>query len=124
QIQSLFKAPTWSVQELLHAPQSDVSIDKGSVRKILKLSGLKTDITEQEEERLAEALSTQMTFIKHLYEGSDAKERESSNDSIFRLLPSDHAHGKEVTLTSLLEEIKNLRADPEKGEDGFDVSKL
>ncbi|RLV90427.1 Glutamyl-tRNA [Spathaspora sp. JA1] len=131
QIDQFLSKPTWSVKQLMKPNQdsiNQITIDSNVIRKMLTLSGLKSDITSETEQQLINALKLQMIFIGHLYNDNEMnQEKESSNDSIFRLIASDHKPDTPVTLESLLHQIKNLpqQVNPEKGEtEGFPISEI
>jgi hypothetical protein len=105
---------------------NDTEISNETVLKMLKLSGFRADVDATNVENIKKALKLQMGFISHLYDDNQVITKESSNDSMFRLIASDHIHGNSTTLKSLLREIDELplKVDPEKAETGFDIKKL
>ncbi|KAK6457211.1 uncharacterized protein RJT20DRAFT_37888 [Scheffersomyces xylosifermentans] len=122
-IRNVLNAPSWTVKELIQDNQQameEIHVDSGTIRKMLKLSGLETNVTPEQEKKLVQALKSQMVFIQHLYRDNDTdrKDKEENNDSHFRLIASDHKPGEPLTLKSLMEQIKELpqQVDPEKGE--------
>jgi len=129
-ITKLLNDSTWAVKDLIRQTQRDgenIEIDSLTAKKILKLSGFKTDISKLEEEAVISALMSQMVFIKHLYEDDSAvHHKEKSNDSHFRLMASDHIPQEPLTLLKLLESIETLKVDTEKGEtpESFEIKQL
>lgn len=128
-ISKLLNSSTWAVKDLIRQTQKDgekFEIDSLTIRKILRLSGLKTEISKKDEETIISALKSQMVFIKHLYEDDSFHQQEKSNDTHFRLMASDHIPPQPLTLLKLLESIEDLKVDPEKGEpsESFDISQL
>ncbi|EGW32785.1 uncharacterized protein SPAPADRAFT_135685 [Spathaspora passalidarum NRRL Y-27907] len=130
QIDKFLSQPTWSVKQLMKPNQDSINkitIDSNVIRKMLALSGLKSDITPEREQELINALKSQMTFIGHLYNENEMnQETESSNDSIFRLIATDHKANPPLTLDTLLEQIEKLPSEvnSEKGEHGFDITEI
>lgn len=123
EIENFVNNSTWSVKELIQQNDElmkDIQIDSKTIRKMLKLSGLRLlDLTQEREQELISSLKSQMVFINHLYKNEgERKERYSSNDSIFRLIASDHIPEEPLSLDKLLKQIEDLpnTIDPEKGE--------
>ncbi|CAI5759024.1 unnamed protein product [Candida verbasci] len=113
-IDKLLNNPTWSVKELSSSKQnSNSEITHKTVAKMIKLSGFNDEVTPE----LTKSLNLQMNFIEKLYDGEEEEvHKHSNNDSIFRLIASDHIPDKPLTLKQLQEEIKNLKPSKEKGE--------
>lgn len=99
------------------------TIDARVVRKMLKLSGLNTDISKEEEDRWIAALNAQVALINHLDDNYQAEPRAEGSE-VFRLLVSDHIPPPPITYEKLLEEVENVNreVDAAKGEEGFDTS--
>ena len=128
-IGEIFRSSSWSVKELMSANDSvinETEISDETVLKMLKLSGFRADVDAAKVEAIKRALKLQMGFVSHLYDDNQVITKESSNDSMFRLLASDHIQQNPTTLESLLREIEELplKVDPEKAETGFDIKKL
>lgn len=111
---------TWSVHDVLPKANTN-TVDSRVVRKMLKLSGLSSDISLEEEQRWVDALNTHIGFINHLRSDGNAK---VENAKVFRLLASDFSPPEPLTLANLLEQVEQMgkEVDPEKGEDGFDFA--
>lgn len=132
EVASLLNKPTWKAKDLIKNTKLDalaIKVDTAIIRKMLRLSGLKSDITVEEEEVLVKSLKAQMAFIKHLYkndtEGFD--QQYENNESYFRLVAEDHVEQPPLTLQALKNQIARLpqEVDAEKGEtSGFDINKL
>lgn len=118
--------PTWSVNELLE--EEDYEISPGTINKIIKLSGLKNHLTEENKTVLSKALQHQMVILRRLYDedGHDIKATSGGNEKVFRLIESDHNPTDVLTLEKLLEDIEKLpeSVDAAKGERDFDIRKL
>ncbi|KAK6197502.1 uncharacterized protein RJT21DRAFT_57888 [Scheffersomyces amazonensis] len=133
EISKLLNTPTWKVGDLMKTTEEDiqdVKVDSSIIRKMLKLSGLKEDVSPERETELIRALKLQMGFIKKLYgTGEEMSVRgKKSNDTNFRLMAEDHKPDTPLTLDILLAEIDALpnKVDPEKGEftSSIDIKKL
>lgn len=118
-------SPTWSVHDVVPEAQS-TNIDARVVRKMLKLSGLSTDISPEEEQKWIDALNTQVGFINHLREGENGLEPTENGAEMFRLLASDYAPAEPLTLETLRAQVDAVEkdVDAEKGELGFDFAQF
>ncbi|CUM68191.1 uncharacterized protein PRCAT00005910001 [Priceomyces carsonii] len=123
EIAEVLNNSTFNLQEVFSNNNNDVKIDTKILNKVLKHSGLKT-FNKEEELDYIRALESQLKFIKFLYDDDKEFDRkENSNESVFRLLHSDH----QPTLCSLelvLADIRELhkQRDDEKGETDFTFS--
>ncbi|CAG85037.2 DEHA2B01936p [Debaryomyces hansenii CBS767] len=133
QIQDLVNKSEWNIVDIIKFSEDEVrniKIDSRVITKMLRASGLKDSLSEDQKKSLIRGLKLQMIFIKYLYEGDEAEfhKIEESNDDVFRLILSDHKAPKPITLKSLLSSIENLEneVDAEKGEikSSLDISKL
>lgn len=126
-VRKVLSNPTWSINELLETDGNDVEITPSTVSKIIKLSGLNSNLSEKDRSALLKALKQQMVFIRHLYDENeeDIKDKDS-NEKVFRLIESDHNPPKGLTLQKLLKDIEGLpkEVDVLKGETEFDIRKL
>lgn len=118
--------PTWRVHDVV--PDTSVKsarINSRVVHKMLKLSGLDTNISKEQEEQWIAALNTQVALIDHLDDKS-AHIPHAMGPDVFRLLASDHHPPEPLTLARLMEQVENIdqHVDAEKGEQGFDTSSL
>lgn len=133
QIKDLVNRSEWNILDIIKFSEAEVrkiKIDSRVITKVLKASGLKDNLTDDEKASLIRGLKLQMIFIKYLYEGDEEEfnKTEESNDDVFRLILSDHKSPNPITLKSLLSSIENLESevDAEKGEieSSLDISKL
>lgn len=129
EIRAALSQPSWSLRDLLE--QAKVKFDKTEVsdEKVLKtlaLSGFRTNIPPEKFNLIKDALKQQMVLVNHIYNENHVICPESSNDSVFRLIASDHQHQKPLSLKQLLAQIDDLpnQIDPEKGENGFNINDL
>lgn len=124
ELSEFLRKPTWQVHDVIPDPSEDSNIDARVVTKMLKLSGLDTNITEKEQKQWIQALNTQVAFINHLSEGNNPTEPAANGSEIFRLLASDHHPPQPWTLEKLTKEVENIvsHVDESKGESGFDTS--
>ncbi|KAL6449976.1 GTF1 Glutamyl-tRNA(Gln) amidotransferase subunit F [Candida maltosa Xu316] len=124
EFENYLNSSSWSIKELLQptttTPQDDVSPQ--TIQKILKLSGLNASTDTKD---IAKSLKLQMMFISHLYDTEDtAHLKANGNNCRFRLIASDHIAKPPLNLDMLKEQIQNSKPSEEKGEFGFDISKL
>lgn len=131
ELKDLLKTPSWRLLDLIEETNDSniPQVNRKTLTRILKLSGLDTNISEEREKSLLQSLNLQMRFIKNLYEDTDAyNPKEESNEYTFRLLESDHKEAEPLTLEKLLGEIESLsgKVDKEKGEvpEGFKIGQL
>lgn len=127
QLSKFIRNPSWRVHDVIPSTSSTTKrVDSRVVRKMLKLSGLNTDISEHEESQWIRALNTQVAFIDHLVEDESEHKPQANGSEIFRLIASDHNPPPPLTLTKLLEDVANVEneIDPKKGEFGFDTAGL
>ncbi|OBA23631.1 hypothetical protein METBIDRAFT_38133 [Metschnikowia bicuspidata var. bicuspidata NRRL YB-4993] len=107
-----------NVHDLVPGPTSVV--DSKIVRKMLRLSGLESDISAETEQKWIQALNTQIGFINHLQpSGSHADTSENMNGAIFRLISSDHQPSEALGLEQLMEQVRanQLQSSGEKIKD-------
>lgn len=124
EISELVHKSTWSVQDVI-PKNTEAEVDPKVVKKMLKMSGFDTNISAEEERKWTRALQTQIGFINHLYESNEITDKKTENSAeMFRLIASDHNPPEPLTLDALLQEVENLRASNEKGENGFDRTHL
>lgn len=133
QIKELVNRSEWNILDIIKFSEDEVRkirIDSKVITKVLKASGLRNNLSDEQKQGLIRNLKLQMVFIKYLYEGDEEEFQkvEESNDDVFRLIASDHRHITPITLKSLMASIKNLdnEVDPQKGEteSTLDISKL
>lgn len=113
EIRNLLNNSTWASGDLLKKSAGS-SVDLTLLRRMLKLSGLSTDILKEQEEDYLQSLRAQVNLFENLYDGTKVEALE--NNSHFRLIASDHVPEKPLTLTMLKKKIAELRANDEKGE--------
>lgn len=128
-IRAALNDPSWSLKDLL--AQAKVKFDKTEVSndkvlRVLKMSGFQTNIPQERVELIKNSLKLQMVLVSHLHNENEVIHEEESNDSIFRLIASDHDYQKPITLQGLMSEIEDLpnQIDSEKGELGFKINDL
>lgn len=104
QLAKFLQTSNGNVHDLIPGPTSVV--DSKIVRKMLRLSGLESDISPETEQKWIKALNTQIGFINQL-QGQD-KEHISQNlkPEVFRLIASDHQPSKPLGLTELLHQVE------------------
>jgi hypothetical protein len=128
-IRAALNQPSWSLHDLLEKAKvkfNKTEVSNEKVLRVLKMSGFKTDIPSEKVELIKNALKLQMLLVGHLYNENAVIDEEESNDSIFRLIASDHDYQKPITLKLLLRDIEDLpnQVDSEKGELGFKINDL
>lgn len=125
ELASFLRKPTWRVHDVIPDSTTNSTIDARVVRKMLKLSGLNTDISKEQEDQWISALNAQVTLINHLDDNCQA-EPHAEGSEVFRLLASDHIPPPPITYEKLLEEVENVtrEVDAAKGEEGFDTSEF
>lgn len=123
ELASFLRKPTWRVHDVIPDSTTNSTIDARVVYKILKLSGLSTEISKEQEEKWIAALNTQVALINHI-DDNHHFEPGARTFEVFRLLASDHHPPPPLTYEKLLKEVKNVEkeADAAKGEQGFDTS--
>lgn len=108
------RTPTGNVHDLVPAPAQHAT--PALLRKMLRLSGLSTDITKTQETAWLKALDAQIGFLDQL-KCSDSK---PANGAVFRLLPADHNPPPPLDLKALMAQVE---ATQEAGpEDAVDVA--
>lgn len=122
QLKQLLSSLPWKIDSIIpKALETDNAIDARVVRKMLHISGLQTDISKEAEQTWFDALQRHVAFINHVHDLDDSS-LSDRNDSVFRLLESDHHPPKPLTLSELEKkmEIAQNEISEEKGEFGFD----
>lgn len=122
QLKHLLSSLTWKIDSIIPKTlDADSSIDARVVRKMLHISGLETDISKEAEQKWFDALQRHVAFINHVHDLDDSA-LSDKNDTVFRLLESDHHPPKPLTLRELQKgaEIAEHERSEEKGEFGFD----
>lgn len=123
ELKQLLTNPTWSLSILLKNPAGfgKPKIDVPVVKKMLRISGLDSDISKTKMTSIKKALETQIIFINHLYDRNDSDNHKSSNNEHFRLLPGDHRKTEPLSLKRIEKEVSQLKASSDKGETGFSI---
>lgn len=109
-------------------PSANHSTHEASVetcKNMLKISGLKSEISDEDMARWVKALNRHVAFINHVNDSANEIEDESET-SVFRLLASDHQPPQPLTLKELLRQVEEVEkhVSDERGERGFDTSCL
>lgn len=117
-IRDFLKKPTWSITSLLRNPAGVEApkIDDVVVKKMLRISGLESTVSQEETAKIKKALETQMVFVNHLYDQGNIND--STNNDHFRLLPGDHRQQEPLTLQQIEKSISGLKPSADKGETG------
>ncbi|SGZ58636.1 CIC11C00000005320 [Sungouiella intermedia] len=125
ELAAFLRKPTWRVRDVIPVTSNNSTVDARVVRKMLKLSGLNTDITKEQEDQWIVALNKQVAFINHL-DDSCQTEPGSNGSEVFRLIASDHNPPEPLTLKKLLQEVEKVdqEMDVTKGEEGFSTSEF
>ncbi|GEQ70606.1 hypothetical protein JCM33374_g4284 [Metschnikowia sp. JCM 33374] len=93
-----------NVHDMLPGPTSVV--DSKIVRKMLRLSGLESDISPETEHKWINALNTQIGFINKLQSSEQGdKVAQKTNAQVFRLIASDHQPDKAIGLEQLMNQV-------------------
>ncbi|CCE87301.1 Piso0_005849 [Millerozyma farinosa CBS 7064] len=124
-LKSYLEKSTWKVADLVTHKQSDlnkINIDDNVIEKTLKCSGLEASSADpNSKQKLISSLKAQMCFVQHLYEDSEPSRSkdENKNNTIFRLIASDHKPEDPLTLEKLISDIEKLQSsvNASKGEE-------
>ncbi|KAM9895350.1 hypothetical protein OXX80_012114 [Metschnikowia pulcherrima] len=104
-LETFLKSPKGKVHDVIPGPTSVV--DSKVVRKMLKLSGLDSDISAETEQKWIKALNTQIGFINQLSASNDESHgTESATAEVFRLIASDHQPSKSLGLKELMQQVE------------------
>lgn len=133
-LKSYLGKSTWKVAGLVTHKQSDldkINIDDKVIEKTLKCSGLEAvQLDPESKQKLILSLKAQMCFVQHLYEDSEPPKMKDANknNTIFRLIASDHKPENPLTLEKLMSDIDKLQASAKalKGEEenSFDIETI
>ncbi|CCE86193.1 Piso0_005849 [Millerozyma farinosa CBS 7064] len=124
-LKSYLEKSMWKVADLVSHKQSDldkIKIDDKVIEKTLKCSGLEASQSDPNgKKKLISSLKAQMCFVQHLYEDSEPSKMkdENKNNTIFRLIASDHKPQDPLTLEKLMSDIEKLQysVNASKGEE-------
>lgn len=126
-ILKFLRTPTGCVHDVIPKLNSDSIVDESVVKKMLLLSGLEADLSQEQTQKWIVALNTQLGFINHLRDLDPSQaDAEESTLEVFRLIESDHHAQKQLNVTDLELEIQkyNEEASAEASKVDFDATKF
>ncbi|GMG40506.1 unnamed protein product [Ambrosiozyma monospora] len=129
ELQKLFNKSTWNTNDLLQQAstiESTTEIDKSILTKLLNLTGLTTNITEEHERELISSLNEQLKFINQLHSIEITTDAKCSDKPQLTRLIDDLSTEDTLTYDELISDIENTKVDEQKGEveDSWDATSL
>ncbi|GME97839.1 unnamed protein product [Ambrosiozyma monospora] len=129
ELKKLFNKSTWNTNDLLKqasTTESTTQIDKSILTKLLNLTGLTTNITEDHERELISSLNDQLKFINQLHSIEITADAKSSDKPQLTRLMDDLSADDTLTYDELISDIENTKIDQQKGEveDSWDATSL
>lgn len=126
-ILKFLRTPTGCVHDVIPKLNSDSIVDETVVKKMLLLSGLESELSQEHTQKWIEALNTQLGFINHLRD-LDLTQNDTTENAaeVFRLLETDHHAQKKLSVTDLEKDIEkfNMEASDEISKSDFDAKKF